>query len=94
MGLLTQAKAQTAQRDAKRAREEGRRIFIYQLAGRLFDTYGSASGFAEQIEVIEDEGWRLDQLSFNGGGKGDGVQLAVFRRHEPMPPPPPAGRVG
>jgi hypothetical protein len=81
-GLITRGKEVHARDEARRAFAEGHTLFAYQLAGRLFDWFGSVTGYAEQLEAIEAEGWRLEQISYAGGTKGDAVQIALFRRVE------------
>jgi hypothetical protein len=110
MGLITKGKANAAETEAKKQYDAGHTILVYQFAGRLIDMWGVVSGMAEQIEAIENQGWRLEQMVFGGQGKkGDAVQIGYFRRHDrfgdpevgdrptpsgPPPPPPPSGEGG
>jgi hypothetical protein len=62
MGLIKQNKVSGVGAAARRAREEGRRVFVAQLHPGAWSTglsSGPAGDIAEMIEAVEDEGWTL-----------------------------------
>jgi len=50
---------------------------------------GPVKGATEAIEAIEAEGWRLDQMTYDGRQSSNGGVLLLFRRVRPEPPTPP-----
>ncbi|MCC5578190.1 hypothetical protein IMZ11_21425 [Microtetraspora sp. AC03309] len=50
--------------DARRARERGHRIYVARIATELKNPDQSQTvwNVAEEIEIIEQEGWRLDRM--------------------------------
>lgn len=78
--VLSRAKGQVIGADARRAREEGHTIFTPMLRGSLnSDISGPVSGWAEQIESIEAEGWLLLTMSIVILDKNRPTAYPVFR---------------
>ncbi len=50
--------------DARRARERGHRIYVARIVSEIKRPGESATvwDIAEEIEIIEQEGWRLDRM--------------------------------
>ncbi|HXF71160.1 MAG TPA: hypothetical protein VNO79_00940 [Actinomycetota bacterium] len=83
MGIFTRAKVAGAVADAKKALEEGRRIFVARYWDEVvaFQGTGAIAGAADFIEQCEELGWRLEQASYSWvPEKKRGVQVLVFRR--------------
>jgi hypothetical protein len=85
MGLFKDTKAAMLGTEAKRALKEGRTVFTPMLNTPLTQSSsmqpsGSISGWAEMIEAIEGEGWRLDQWSVSCDTKGRPQAYPLFRR--------------
>ena len=61
MGWIKDAKAEAISKEAQRALDEGRTVFVCRVnQGSLQSNYsGSLSGVAEQIEAVEALGWKL-----------------------------------
>lgn len=81
MGFIKDAKATTAANHAARARQEGRTVFLYR-----HNVPASSSGFsgpvtdtAEVIESIEQTGWQLAQIAYDGHQSKNGAVLLLFR---------------
>lgn len=81
MAFLKQAKSDLASDHARRAAEEGHRVFMLRVNPGMFDTgfSGPVNAFAEQIEAVEQTGWQLTQMSFTGDDK-KGTGYFLFRR--------------
>lgn len=62
MGIFKQARASVHASNARRALEEGRTVFLAQIGSSI--KADAVSGVAEDIEAVEAEGWRLDQMSY------------------------------
>jgi hypothetical protein len=84
MGIVKDVKASTAQKDAVRARDEGRTVFLYKYAAGPTTTNwsGPIAGAAETIEAIESTGWQLYQMAYSDSGKHGAVVL-MFRPRRP-----------
>jgi hypothetical protein len=82
MGWIKDAKAEAIAKEAARAIEEGRQVFVARVnVGMTHHLMsGSVPGFAEQIEAVEDAGWRLDQMSFCQDAKDKPEGYFLFRR--------------
>jgi hypothetical protein len=82
VGLIKQAKVDTAASHARRAREEGRKVFVGRIRDEVL-TYqgtGSISGAAEAVEAIEAEGWRLVNMAYSWvETKKRGLTVCLFR---------------
>lgn len=66
MGFIKQAKADSMANQARKARDDGHNVFFVQIRGAMHNTLSMShpvADVAEQIEAIEAEGWRLDQLT-------------------------------
>lgn len=85
MGLIKDAKADVLGKDAARAREQGRTVFVARInmpvTGSGFST--SVSGAAEMIEAIEAEGWAYQDMSWTQDTKGRPEGYFLFRRQPP-----------
>ncbi|MDR7278947.1 hypothetical protein [Catenuloplanes atrovinosus] len=82
MGWIKDAKAENVAKEAARAIEEGRRVFVLRINTPMthHQLSGSLPGFAEQIEAVEDLGWRLGEMSFAQDPKGRPEGYFLFRR--------------
>lgn len=82
MGLINSLKAGTFGKDAAKAREQGRTVFVarYIVFGDINALSGSISAAAEMIEATEAEGWTLQHMNWiqNANGRPEGYFL--FRR--------------
>jgi acyl-CoA hydrolase len=77
MGMLKQAKVDTAAVRAARAKHEGRSVLLVsQLHGGA-----DLSGDAEVIEQVESQGWRLENMShvMNTAGLNKLEAVYLFR---------------
>lgn len=62
--MLKHGWAQVAAQDAQRAAEQDRRVFLLRVPKAFGDAgHGSVSGAAEQVEAVEAQGWRLEQMA-------------------------------
>jgi hypothetical protein len=70
---------ESAAKDAQRALEEGRSIFVWQSAKMMGDL---VRGTAEAIEAIEAVGWHLEHVShyFDTRGLNRAVGIFTFRK--------------
>jgi hypothetical protein len=84
MGLMKKVRENTAGRDARRSWEEGHTVFVMATANGIQMSSGSSlSSVAEQIEAVEEAGWRLDQSAyvFDSSGLGNTLRgVHTFRR--------------
>jgi hypothetical protein len=82
MGLIKDVKAQSAGTDASRAAAEGRTVFLYRfnVPATSSGFSGPVSGAAEVIEGIEQPGWRLAQMAYDGAQSKNGAVMLLFRR--------------
>jgi hypothetical protein len=84
VGLIKQAKAETAAQDARRARDEGRNVLVYSFNFSKFSKGGAwisglVPGAAERIEAIEAEGWRLENIFH----RNEDMFVMLFRASHP-----------
>lgn len=83
MGLMNKAKQASIRDSAKRAVSEGRQIFLARYWDEVM-TYqgtGAISGASEAIEMVESEGWILQDIAYSWvERKNRGVTIMVFRR--------------
>jgi len=84
MSLIKDAKAATLAREAQRAIEEGRWVFICRINNPALSHQmsGSVSGVAEQIEAVERCGWWLHHMSYTQDKKGGVEGYFLFRRRQ------------
>ncbi|MFI6495024.1 hypothetical protein [Streptomyces sp. NPDC050564] len=85
MGLINKAKGTEAAKRAREAREAGNSVLVYKFIEANTNSKATApmTGMAEQIQAVEGEGWRLDQMSAAEGKAltGERVSLVcLFRR--------------
>lgn len=91
MGIINKAKAESAEQSAQHAIERGRTVFVMKFleANTNSMATGPMTGLNDQIEAIEDLGWRLEHLAVGEGKVLTGERLAVvclFRRQStPVP---------
>ena len=85
MGIVKEAKANTASAHAARARREGRTMFLYRqnVPATSSGWSGPVAGVAEVVEAIEQAGWRLTDITFDRAQSNNGAVLLLFR----LPPP-------
>jgi hypothetical protein len=81
MGFIKEAKAETARKEATRARTEGRAVFIYRfnVPATSSGFSGPVSGAAEVIEAIEGVGWQMVHFGYDGKQSSNGALLMMFR---------------
>lgn len=82
MGFMKKAKSDAMGDDARRAREEGRTVFIAQFRGAISHSPALTlpiAGAAESIEGVEAEGWRIDQFT-SVPYKDNMTVVCLFRR--------------
>jgi hypothetical protein len=85
MGLMSKSKQTTIRDSAKRAVAEGRNIFLARYWDEVmnFQGTGPISGASEAIEMVEAEGWLLQDIAYSWvERKNRGVTVMVFRRKE------------
>ena len=82
MGIFKDMKAESIGKEAARATEEGRRVFIARINVGVthHNLSGSVPGLAEQIEAVEAAGWQLDQMSWTRDAKDKPEGYFLFRR--------------
>ena len=82
MGLIKDVKTQSAGTDASSAAAEGRTVFLYRfnVPATSSGFSGPVSGAAEVIEGIEQSGWRLAQMAYDGAQSKNGAVMLLFRR--------------
>ena len=82
MGIFKEAKVSALGDEARRAAEEGRTVFAPKLntPASQHGLSGAISGWAEMIEGVEAEGWRLDHWSVAMDAKGRPEAYPLFRR--------------
>ena len=81
MGLIKGMKVGIADKDAKRALEEGRTIYVHRFGMPNVNSASSSSvsGAAEVIETIEVAGSHLEHMTFHSGERGHGSLVMLFR---------------
>jgi hypothetical protein len=81
VGFLKQVKSELVADHARRAAEEGRKVFVLRVNPGTFDSgfTGPVNAFAEQIEAVEGAGWTLATASFTGDDKKASGYF-IFRR--------------
>jgi hypothetical protein len=82
MGFINSLKADTFGKDAARAREQGRTVFVgrFIVRGDIAAMSQSVSGAAEMIEATEAEGWTLQEMSWMQNAKEQTEGYFLFRR--------------
>lgn len=82
LGFIDRVKQNKIGEEAARAIREGRRVFLARINVGMTDAgaSGTVTGAAEIIESIEDQGWRLDQMSYTQDRKGSPEGYYLFRR--------------
>ncbi len=84
MGFFKNVKSSVVGAEARRAREEGRTVYVAMLNVPLTQSSsampsGSVSGWAEMIETVEAEGWRLDMWTVVQDKKDRPQAYPLFR---------------
>ena len=81
MGIVRDAKASTAAQHAARARNEGHTAFLYKysIPSGLVNFSGPIAGAAEVIESVEQAGWVLVDMAYDGAARKNGSVLLLFR---------------
>lgn len=82
MGFIKQMKQDMLAEDARRAVEQGRTIFAPRLniPASQNTISGPVAGWAEMLEGIESQGWRLDHWAVAIDEKGRPEAYPLFRR--------------
>lgn len=85
MGFINQAKGDQAGKHAREAKAAGNTVLVYKFIEANTNSRATApmTGMAEQIQAIEAEGWRLDQMAAGEGKALSGERVALiclFRR--------------
>lgn len=86
MGWIKDAKVEAMTKEAKRALDEGRTVFVCRINQGMtqVNVSGSLSGVAEQIEAIESLGWQLDQANFAHDHRDHASAFLIFRVPRPQ----------
>jgi hypothetical protein len=89
MGFIKDIKVQSMRGEAQRAIDAGQRVFVCRInQGALQSNWsGPLVAVAEQIEVIEELGWALDQSTFAHDNKGHTSAFLIFRRPKEVAAP-------
>ena len=79
MGFINDAKANVAGDAARKAREKGQRVLVYKFIEANTNSKSTApmTGMAEQIQAVEDQGWRLDHMTAAEGKAMTGERVAL-----------------
>jgi hypothetical protein len=79
-----------AYRHALRAREDGRRLFVYRcnIPASQPGASGPMDAVADAIEEVELAAWRFDQVAFDGHQSGNDTVLLLFRADVTRRPQP------
>lgn len=85
MGIIKGIKQGSVADDARRAREEGRQVFVCLFKsgvthGGMFS--GVLGHVGEMVEAVEAEGWRLDKFGYSDGDDKSDRVVGLFRRAE------------
>jgi hypothetical protein len=82
MGFMNTLKGDTFGKDATKAREQGRTVFVARLVvrGDINAMSLSVSDAAEMIEAVEAQGWACHDMSWTQDGKGRPEGYFLFRR--------------
>jgi hypothetical protein len=82
MGLIKDTKTSTAAQHAARAAQEGRSIMLYRfnVPATSSGFSGPVSGAAEVVESIEQHGWQLSDMAYDGAQSKNGAVVLLFRR--------------
>lgn len=79
MGFINDAKAQMAGSEARKARERGQAVLVYKFIEANMNSKSTApmTGVADQIEAVEQQGWRLDHMAAAEGKAMSGERVSV-----------------
>lgn len=83
MGLMSKSKGSSISQDAKKAFNDGRNIFLARYWDEVvtFQGTGEIAGASEAIELVESEGWTLQDIAYSWvERKNRGLTILVFRR--------------
>ena len=74
-----EARAESVAKEAREAADDGRKVFLWRSEKFVARATG---GDAEVIEALEEDGWRLDHMSFyfDTRGLNAAVGVYLFRR--------------
>lgn len=86
-GKMSTFKADLA---AKRAGKFGGSVMLYRLNIGYWASGvdGPIKGVSEAVEAIERDGWRIEQVVYDGKQSSNGALLLLCRRVQPDPEPP------
>lgn len=81
MGFIRDAKVNVASDAAARARSEGRTVLVYRynIPATSSGFSGPVAGAAEVIESVEQAGWVLQQIAYDGAQSKNGAVMLLFR---------------
>lgn len=79
MGFINETKGNMAGAEAKKARERGQTVLVYKFIEANSNSRSTApmTGMAEQIQAVEQQGWRLDQMAAAEGKALTGERVAL-----------------
>lgn len=79
MGFINDTKANMAGTEARKARERGQAVLVYKFieANAGSKTTAPMNGMADQIQAVEEQGWRLDQMAAAEGKALTGERVAL-----------------
>lgn len=82
MGFIKNAKTNLVLDAARKARESGRQVFaaVLNSPGLRPDMSGGIDQWADMIDTVEAEGWRLEQWTVAQDPKGRPQAYPLFRR--------------
>ena len=86
MGFINDAKANMASTEAKKARERGQSVLVYKFIEANTNSKSTApmSGMADQIQAVEQQGWRLDHMAAAEGKALSGERVALVCLFRPI----------
>ncbi|MCM1941759.1 hypothetical protein NC239_26530 [Streptomyces sp. G3] len=79
MGFINDAKANVAAAEARKARERGQVVLVYKFIEANTNSKSTApmTGMADQIQAVEQQGWRLEQMAAAEGKALTGERVAL-----------------
>jgi hypothetical protein len=86
MGFINDAKASIATEAARIARQKGQTVLVYKFieANTASKSTAPMQGMAEQIQAVEAEGRRLDQMAAAEGKALTGERVALVCLFRPI----------
>ncbi|MBW8701873.1 hypothetical protein MBT84_19895 [Streptomyces sp. MBT84] len=86
MGFINDAKANVAADAARKARAAGQSVLVYKFIEANTSSKSTApmTGMAEQIQAVEQQGWRLDHMAAAEGKALTGERVALVCLFRPI----------